>query len=151
MKKYLISFAAVMLTTTCLFSQTKQDTTDIKNAALNYIEGYFYNDADRMEQALHPELVKRSVQTTEDGDDFLINLGASYMIVRAKNNSNRHAANPDGDIIATVDIFDIAGNAASVKVTSNQYNFIDYLHVGKYKGEWKIINVLWATVPLSEQ
>jgi putative lumazine-binding protein len=143
----LIPITFSLLVSSSIIAQTKNDTIDIENAALNYIEGYFYNDAARMEKALHPELIKRSIQKTKEGDEFIINLGASYMIMRTKNNTNRHAANPDKEIIATVDIYDITGNAASVKVSSNQYGFIDYLHVGKYKGEWRIINVLWANLP----
>ena len=38
-------------------------------------------------------------------------------------------------------ILDIFENAASVKVIARDW--IDYLHVGKYNGEWRIVNVLW--------
>lgn len=128
-------------------SQTIADSLAIKKTSLNYIEGYFYRNAKRMAAALHPELVKRSVQNSKDGTDFIINLGASYMIMRTANNNNSHAANPEGKIVAEVFIYDITGNAASVKVTNNQYNFIDYLHMARFNGEWKIINVLWANLP----
>ena len=128
-------------------SQSKTDTLAIKETALNYIEGYFYKDAKRMEAALHPELVKRSVQTTKDGTDFIINLGASYMIMRTANNDNRHAANPEGKMVAEVIIYDITANSSTAKVTNNQYKFIDYLHLAKFNGEWKIVNVLWASIP----
>jgi len=122
----------------------------IKTTALDYIEGYFHKDGKRMEKALHPELVKRSIQKTKDGTEFVLNLGASYMVMRAANNTNRHAANPEGPIESIVEIYDIVGNAATVKVSTNQYDFIDYLHVGKYYNEWKIINVFWANLPKEE-
>jgi len=132
-------------------AQSTEDTIAIKTTALNYIEGYFHQDAKRMEEALHPELVKRSIQKTKDGTEFILNLGATYMIMRAENNTNRHAANPEGPIESKVEIYDIVGNAANVKVSTNQYGFIDYLHIGKYKGEWKIINVFWANIPNEEK
>ncbi len=100
-----------------------------------------------MEKALHPELVKRSIQMTKDGREFVVNRGASFMIMAAANNSNRHAANPEEPIKSIVEIYDIFGNAACVKVSSNQYGFTDYLHIGKYYGEWKILNVMWASKP----
>lgn len=137
----------LLLTTLCVSAQSAPDTVAIRETALNYIEGYFYKDAKRMEKALHPELVKRSIQKTDDGTEFIINLGASYMVMRAANNTNRQAANPDGPIESIVEIYDIVGNAATVKVSTNQYDFIDYLHVGKYNNEWKIINVFWANLP----
>jgi len=137
--------------TLCISAQSAKDTLAIKEATLNYIEGYFYKDAKRMEKALHPELVKRSIQKTQDGTEFILNLGASYMIMRTANNTNRHAANPEGPIESIVEIYDIVGNAATVKVSTNQYGFIDYLHIGKYNNEWKIINVFWASAPKKEK
>ncbi len=140
-------FLGIFLFSMALSAQSTNDSLLIKETALNYIEGYFHKDAARMEKALHPELVKRSIQKTKDGTEFIINLGATYMIMRTENNNNRHAANPDGPIESEVIIYDIVGNAATVKVSTNQYDFIDYLQVGKFKGEWKIINVLWANLP----
>jgi len=141
----------ILLTTLCISAQSAKDTLAIKETTLNYIEGYFFKDAERMEKALHPELVKRSIQKSKDGHEFVVNRGASCMIMAAANNSNRHAANPEGPIESIVEIYDIVGNAATVKVSTNQYGFIDYLHLGKYYGEWKIINVLWASPPPEEE
>jgi len=140
-----------LLTTLCISAQSAKDTVAIKETTLNYIEGYFYKDAKRMEKALHPELVKRSIQKTKDGTEFILNLGASYMIMRAETNTNRHAANPEESIESIVEIYDIVGNAANVKVSTNQYDFIDYLHVGKYNNEWKIINVFLFILPKEEK
>ena len=140
-----------LLTTLCISAQSAKDTLAIKETTLNYIEGYFYKDANRMEKALHPELVKRSIQKSKDGYEFVVNRGASFMIMAAANNTNRHAANSEEPIVSVVEIYDIIGNAATVKVSTNQYDFIDYLHIGKYNNEWKIINVFWATVPKEEE
>ena len=141
----------LLLMTMCISAQSAKDTLAINEATLNYIEGYFYKDAERMEKALHPELVKRSIQKTKDGREFVVNRGASFMIMAAANNTNRHAANPEEPIECIVEIYDIVGNGATVKVSTNQYDFIDYLHIGKYNNEWKIINVFWATVPNEEE
>ena len=140
-----------LLTTMCISAQSAKDTLAIKETTLNYIEGYFYKDAERMEKALHPELVKRSIQKTKDGHEFVVNRGASFMIMAAANNTNRHAANPDEPIESVVEIYDIVGNGATVKVSTNQYDFIDYLHIGKYYDEWKIVNVFWTSPPKEEK
>lgn len=140
-----------LLTTLCISAQSAKDTLAIKETTLNYIEGYFYKDAKRMEKALHPELVKRSIQKTKDGHEFVVNRGASFMIMATANNTNRHAANPEEPIESIIEIYDIVGNAATVKVSTNQYGFIDYLHIGKYYNEWKIINVFWASSTKEEK
>jgi len=153
MKAMKLSYLIIVLSLiSCnVFAQTAKDTLDIKETTLNYIEGYFYKDAARMEKALHPELIKRSIQKAKDGTEFVINLSASYMVMRAGTNTNRHAANPDGPIESKVEIYDVVGNAATVKVSTNQYNFVDYLHIGKFKGEWKIVNAFWAYKPKLEK
>ena len=47
-------------------------------------------------------------------------------------------------IIGHMTYHDISNDIATVKVTQNKMNFIDYLHLSKIENEWKIINVLWA-------
>jgi hypothetical protein len=38
-----------------------ETTAAIRQAAVDYIEGWYTGDADRMERALHPDLAKRRV------------------------------------------------------------------------------------------
>ena len=45
--------------TTPLQGQTAADSAAIRATALDYIEGWYSNDASRMERALHPKLAKR--------------------------------------------------------------------------------------------
>ncbi|HEX6315687.1 MAG TPA: nuclear transport factor 2 family protein, partial [Gemmatimonadaceae bacterium] len=40
-------------------AQTAADSAAIRAAALDYIEGWYEGNAERMERALHPELAKR--------------------------------------------------------------------------------------------
>jgi hypothetical protein len=44
-----------------------------------------------------------------------------------------------------VTVFDIFGNAASAKVIASDW--IDYLHLAKWRGRWVIVNVLWENKP----
>ena len=46
---------------------------------------------------------------------------------------------------ADVTVLDRYGNAAVVKAVARDW--VDFLHVGKVNGEWKIINVLWEMKP----
>lgn len=42
-----------------------------------------------------------------------------------------------------VTILDVTGRAASVKVDAGPW--VDYMHLVKVEGAWKILNVLWET------
>ena len=47
-----------------------------------------------------------------------------------------------------ITILDRYNNAAVVKIVASDW--IDYLEIGKFNGDWKIINVLWELKPKSE-
>ena len=51
----------------------------IRQAALDYIEGWYEGNVERMTRAVHPELVKRIV-ATENGASRIDNMGASRLI-----------------------------------------------------------------------
>jgi len=125
------------------FSQEKSDSLLIKETALNYVEGFYTNNYKRVEKAVHPELAKRIVVKDESGHYALKNMGASDLVFSAVKYKQ-----PDDKtnqpFRAEVIIYDISHDVATVKLTQNKMKFIDYLHLVKINGEWKIINVLWA-------
>ena len=54
-------------------------------------------------------------------------------------------ATPESERQADVEIFDVFGNVATVRVTMRDW--IDYMHVAKFDGRWVIVNVLWDMKP----
>jgi|TARA_B100001971_G_scaffold135550_1_gene125198 hypothetical protein len=135
--------ALLIVTSSNLFPQTEKDTLLIKGTALNYIEGLYTNNYERMEKALHPELAKRVIKKDENGNYRLSNMGYSELIYYSKAWKPKFE-NPEEEFKADIIIFDISNDIATIKVTQNKYNFFDYIHLGKIDGEWKIINLLWA-------
>jgi len=127
--------------------QTENDTLAIKQACMDYVEGYFNKDADRMAKAVHPELQKRIIFKDEKGNCFLQNMGSSMLVQATRANKNANLLNPEKPFQAEIIIFGIFENVASVKISNNKYPFIDFAHLGKFNGEWKIINVLWEMYP----
>lgn len=55
------------------------DSAAIRQAALDYIDGYYTGDAERMRRALHPDLVKRIVRV-RDGVADLSEMTAQQLI-----------------------------------------------------------------------
>ncbi|MDX1740419.1 MAG: nuclear transport factor 2 family protein [Rhodothermales bacterium] len=122
--------------------QTSADSTEIVATALDYIEGYYEGDAERMERALHPDLAKRIVRTDpERGRSHLGQMSALTLIQGTRSKGTTPADKRQQDVT----ILDIFGNTASVKIVAADW--IDYLHVAKWNGEWKIVNVLWEMKP----
>jgi hypothetical protein len=118
------------------------DAGAIRQAALDYIEGWWEGDPERMARAVHPELVKRIV-VTRDGNTFLDQMGASRLVAgtRAAYGKQTPADRQRRDVT----ILDHVGNAASVKIVAGEW--VDYLHVARIDGRWVIVNVLWELTP----
>jgi Putative lumazine-binding len=125
-------------------AQTGADTSGIRGAALDYAEGWYAGDADRMARALHPELVKRIVVgDTATKRAFLQTMGATSLV-----NATRHGygkRTPADRQQKDVTVLDVFGNAAVAKIV--MADWIDYLQLGKVDGRWLIVNVLWEQKP----
>lgn len=137
-------YLALALGPPTLVAQSPADSAAIRAAALDYIEGWFAGDADRMTRALHPELVKRIMVTDPvTGRQLIDGMGASRLIEGTRRKFGTEV--PPEQRRTDVTILDAFGNAASVKVDAGPW--VDYLHVVKFDGAWKILNVLWERRP----
>ncbi|MTH18231.1 nuclear transport factor 2 family protein [Flavobacterium sp. LC2016-01] len=140
MKEYLILVIIIF----CSFkiqAQTKQDSLDIKRVALAYIEAQHTLNPKLMESALHPRMVKRSVFRNKVAQkDYISEFFAENMIILAETynvKGDKFPKNPRKEI----KLLDVSARTASVKLLADAW--IDYMHIVKENGEWKIINVLW--------
>ena len=120
-------------------AQTREDSLGIRAAALDYIEGWYTANADRMTRALHPELAKRIMYTDSAGLTWIRNMGATELI--RGTGSGGGSRTPAEQQRKDVRILDIFQNTASVRVDASTW--VDYLHLVKWRGRWMILNVLW--------
>jgi len=140
----LASIAAVgMINAASGQAQTAADSSAIVATALDYIDGFYTSDAARMERALHPELAKRIVVDPAGPESRLQNMSAEQLIDATAGGGA--ARIPDDAKKSDVSILDIYNNIASVRIDAGVW--IDYLHVARWNGDWKIVNVLWEMAP----
>lgn len=120
------------------------DEAAIRAAALDYIEGWYEGNAERMERALHPDLAKRiAVSNKENTRSRLDQMGAMGLVQSTRRGGGKDT--PKDKQQKDVTILDRFGNAASVKVVASDW--IDYMHLAKFNGRWVIVNVLWELKP----
>jgi hypothetical protein len=140
MKKFVILIALAFLFNYVSKAQTSEDSLAIKQTAMNYIYGFYEGNAERMEKALHPELAKRNVRTDpQSGRQRFDQMSALTLINITRAGGGKSI--PQDQCIFEFEIFDITGNNASIKTIAK--GFYDYIHMSKWNGEWKIVNVLW--------
>jgi hypothetical protein len=139
---FLIAVATVISATSAP-AQTATDSSAIVATALDYIDGFYTSDAARMERALHPDLAKRIVGNPAGPESVLQNMTAEQLVqATASGGADRI---PDAAKKEDVSVLDIYNNIATVRIDAGLW--IDYLHVARWNGEWKIVNVLWEMAP----
>jgi len=121
-----------------LTAQSAADSAAIRATALDYIEGWYTGDAARMERALHPRLAKRIVRAA--GDTSALGDMTAEQLVGATR-AGYGTRTPPAEQQKDVTILDVFRGAAVVKIVARDW--VDYLQVAKWNGEWKIVNVLW--------
>lgn len=130
-----------------LYETTAQaDNAAIIKTALDYIEGWYEGNAERMQRSLHPDLAKRIVRPdAAPGRDRLDQMSAMGLVQSTQRGGG--TCTPTERQQKDVIILDRFEQAASVKVIASDW--IDYLHLVKWNGAWVIVNVLWELKPES--
>jgi hypothetical protein len=129
-----------MTTETRAAGSTPAEATDVRErvraTVLDYFEGWFEADADRMRRALHPALAKRWRGQDPRRAPALSSTTADQMIAWTAAGEGRVDAGP-----LEVRIDEISGTIATVTVHSETY--VEYLHLVETPEGWQIVNALW--------
>jgi hypothetical protein len=115
----------------------------IKQTALDYIEGWYEGNGERMERALHPDLAKRIVRNDDKGNSRLDNMSAMSLVQVTRRGFGKQT--PKDQQQKDITILDMMENSAVVKVEMRDW--VDYMQMGKFGGRWMIVNVLWEMKP----
>jgi hypothetical protein len=141
MKKLMLFVA---LAASAAHAQPAADTAAIRATAMDYIEGWYTGDAARMERALHPELAKRIVTTDEKtGQSRLGQMSAMTLVNNTR--AGGGTKTPTERRREDFRILDIYRDNAVARIDASDW--IDYLELARWNGQWKIVNVLWALYP----
>ena len=111
------------------------DEDAIVRCALDYFEGWFDADPERMRRALHPGLAKRSPV-----GERLDETTAAEMIELTAAGSGKER--DPGARRIDVRVVEVHGDIATAVVDSNVYR--EYLHLVRTEAGWKIVNALWV-------
>lgn len=143
---FFVVFAGTIATTQAQTTVSEADKAAITQTALDYLEGWYAGDGERMERALHPELAKRIVRSNAQGQSRLDQMSAMTLVQFTRRGGGKDT--PKDKQQKDITILDVFGNAATVKAVATDW--IDYLHIAKSNGRWVIVNVLWELKPKKE-
>jgi len=115
------------------------DLDQVPAVATDYLTSFYEGSAEeraaRIERAIHPDLAKRSPSYVQEDGTFR-QWTLPVMIEIAAGSVDYATKRP-----YSVRVLDLAGDMASVR-TDAEWG-IDYMHLGKIDGQWRVVNVLW--------
>jgi hypothetical protein len=147
----IVVFAALLMSTNAQTDDSgprQADRQAITETALDYGQGWYAGDADRMERALHPDLAKRVRWANPAYPKGRIQHMSAMKLVQSTRRGGGSDV-PEATRRTDVKILDIYGTAASVRL--DMHDWIDYLHMSKIGERWVIVNVLWELTPAAKK
>ncbi len=123
-------------------SEQNADRKAVERAVLDYAEAIYEVKPELVDRSVHPELAKRGFMRGQDGTyrEAPMSFAQLRTLAERWNAQGRVNAKTARKEIVVLDLLD---QTASAKLTA-QWG-VDYLHLAKYDGEWKIVNILWQT------
>ena len=124
---------------TATFRATDEDLAEIRQAVVDYCEGYYRRDPEQTARAYHGECVKRSFIVRDDDVWYLAVQYPASMIDCAR--LADLAIDPTYEIV----VDDVFNDIASVRLYSDEW--VDFLHVVKHRGHWKLFHIAYDRRP----
>jgi Putative lumazine-binding len=119
--------------------QSGLDHEAIIATAMDYFEGWFNGDAERIARALHPDLNKRGVGV--DGTGALLSDQSTATQMIGWTRAGEGKAERPADLAIKVRVDDVYEQIATATVYSAVY--IEYLQLIRTRAGWRIVNALF--------
>ena len=129
-----------------MLNEGNADEAAVQAAILDYVEGIYEVKPERIAKSVDVTLRKYGYWRPEDKTEYRngseMNYKQLYDLAAHWNEKGRVDAATEKKEIIVLDLLD---KTASAKLVA--YWGIDYFHLAKEDGKWKIINVLWQSHP----
>jgi len=119
------------------------DEEAVRAAVLDYVEGVYEVDPERIERSVHPDLRKHGFAYW-NGEWREVPMTYEQLYELA-GNWNKDGERAGEDAPKEITIFEVNSMTASAKLVAAWGQ--DYFHLAKYDGKWMITNVLWQSLP----
>lgn len=145
-KLALLSLALCMLFFPALSqAQGKSDKAGVKMAVLDYVEGIYEVEPERIERSVSQDLAKVGYWRAEDKTTYQESPMSYQQLVDLAGKWNASGRVDADKARKDIEILDLMDQIAIVKLSA-QWG-VDYLNLAKVDGRWMIMNVLWQSYP----
>lgn len=139
--KFLITLALVV-SINFVNAQVEDDKAAIEKTCMNYLEGFYEGDQEKLKDALKPRLYKFGYWKNKDTNvyDYYKTMSFDEAIDYAKRVKEKNQQQKP-DTIKQVKVLDVGNTIAAAKVVA--WWGIDYMLLSKEDGKWMIEQVIW--------
>jgi hypothetical protein len=138
-----MAMAAVVSLAPASRAQSAEDREAVRQAALDYVEGIYNVQPERIQRSVHPTLVKRGFYKRDATAPYAETPMTYEQLVKLAGSWNKEGTRDTK--VKDVTVLDVLDQTAAAKVTASWG--VDYLLLGKYEGNWKIVQILWQSPP----
>lgn len=125
------------------------DESAVRQAVLDYVEGIYEVDPSRIERGVHRDLHKLGFWYSDEKHAYEGPIPMTYQELHdLAGRWNKDRRVEAATAVKKVEIYEVLDETASAKLTADWG--IDYMHLAKFDGQWKIVNVLWQSTPWNE-
>ena len=126
-------------------SQANAEKEAVGAAAMDYLVALYEAKPELIARSVHTDLAKRGY-FRKKGETTFSNAPMSYQqLYDLAGTWNKDGKRPVATAPKEVVVYEVLNQTASAKVTALWG--IDYMHLAKYDGKWKIVNILWQEPP----
>ncbi len=126
-------------------AQQNDDHEAVRQAVLDYVEGIYQVQPERIERSVSRELAKVGYWREKDGGPYSESRMSFDQLVGVAKNWNKNGRVDAKTALKEVVIYEVVDQTAAVKLRAHWG--LDYMHLAKKDGKWLIMNVLWQSHP----
>ena len=141
----LVLSTAVLGFTAHAQNKANSDKEAVRAAAMDYIEALYQAQPDRIARSVHPKLTKLGFSKKQGASEYTESPMTYDQLFNLAGSWNKDGKRPVATAPKEVVVYEVLDQTASAKITALWG--IDYMHLAKYDGQWKIINILWQANP----
>lgn len=148
-KKILLMIACLMMTglaaVPSFAQQANSDKEAVRLAVLDYVEGVYNVQPERIERSVHTKLAKLGFYRAPAEAAYRPGSAMTFeQLVQVAKTWNKEGKLRK-DAPKEITIFEVQDQTATAKLVAEWGT--DYFHLAKFDGKWMIVNVLWQSPP----
>lgn len=124
-------------------TQAAESREAVRLAALDYVEGIYNVQPERIQKSVHPTLDKRGFYKKDQSTPYAEMPMTFDQLVNLSKTWNKEGKRDTS--VKQVEVLDVLDQTAVAKVRASWG--VDYMLLGKFDGTWKITQILWQSPP----